>query len=138
MNRKDLQTLSFMRVREGKALLDSGHYAGAYYLVGYSVECAVKACIAKQTKRFDFPDKALANDAFTHDLTKLLKAAGLWQKLDADMKKSPLLATNWAIVKDWSETARYEPVRSEPSARDFYSACTARKTGILSWLKKYW
>ena len=52
-------------------LLKAGHFSGAYYLAGYSVECALKACIAKQTARYDFPDKSKANDSFVHDLKKL-------------------------------------------------------------------
>jgi hypothetical protein len=35
MNRSDLQSLSEMRAREAKALLERGLYAGAYYLMGY-------------------------------------------------------------------------------------------------------
>ena len=34
----------------------------AYYMIGYCVECALKACIAKQIRRFDFPDKKLVLD----------------------------------------------------------------------------
>ena len=55
MNRNDFQKISRLRVKEAKALLDNGYPAGAYYLMGYAVECALKACIAKQTKRYDFP-----------------------------------------------------------------------------------
>ena len=44
-------------LKRQKALLDGGYPAGAYYLMGYAVECALKACIAKQTKRYDFPPK---------------------------------------------------------------------------------
>jgi len=38
-------------------LLRLGLFDGAYYLAGYAVECALKACIAKGTQRFEFPDK---------------------------------------------------------------------------------
>ena len=62
MNRYDLQKLSRLRVREAKVLLDNKCYEGAYYLLGYAVECALKACIARQTKAFDFPDRKLIND----------------------------------------------------------------------------
>lgn len=57
MNRYDLQKLAVLRVKEGKVLLDNKCYEGAYYLLGYAIECALKACIAKQTKKFDFPEK---------------------------------------------------------------------------------
>lgn len=55
MNRSDFQTLAETRLQEAKSLLDNGHYSGAYYLCGYAIEYALKACIAKQTKAEDFP-----------------------------------------------------------------------------------
>lgn len=57
MDRKGLQELSNVRLKEAKALLKVGMADGAYYLAGYAVECALKACIAKETRRYDFPDK---------------------------------------------------------------------------------
>jgi hypothetical protein len=47
MDRKDLQSLSRWRLLEARALLRAGLPNGAYYLAGYSIECALKACIAK-------------------------------------------------------------------------------------------
>ena len=116
----------------------AGHYAAAYYLIGYAVECALKACVAKQVKRYDFPDKRLAGEAFTHDLEKLVKVAGLEPELQKDLKANSLLELNWAVVKDWSEGARYELGITNAQARDLYSACTARRNGILAWIKKRW
>ncbi len=138
MNRQDLQRLSILRSREAKVLLDWGSFSGSYYLMGYSVECAVKAAIAKQVKRYDFPNKRFANDSYTHDLKSLLQTAGLWTMLEAAMKATPALALNWAVVKDWNESSRYILTTSEGQARDLYSACTARTNGLLAWLKNYW
>lgn len=138
MNRNDLQALSRMRQREAKVLLDAGNYAGSYYLMGYAIECAVKAAIAKQTKRYDFPDKKHANDSFSHDLKALLQVASLWHDFDTAMKATPSLALNWAVVKDWNERSRYMTDTTQRQAVDLHSACTARTHGILSWLKQYW
>jgi HEPN domain-containing protein len=69
MNRADFQQLSELRLREAQALLAAGLPDGAYYLAGYAVECALKACIAKRTREHDFADKKLVNDSHTHDLT---------------------------------------------------------------------
>ena len=52
-------------------MLKAKQYAGAYYLLGYSVECALKACIAKQTKKHDFPDKEVVKKSYVHNLVKL-------------------------------------------------------------------
>lgn len=57
MNRADLQNLAELRINEAKLLLDRGFYQGAYYVAGYAIECALKACIAKKTQQFDFPEK---------------------------------------------------------------------------------
>ncbi len=75
MNRADLQKLSNIRIREAKILFSAGEYSGAYYLAGYAVECALKACIAKSVQRYDFPDKSLAQKSFVHDLGDLLRLA---------------------------------------------------------------
>jgi predicted alpha/beta-fold hydrolase len=138
MNRNDLQAISRLRVKEAKALFDAGHSSGAYYLLGYAVECAIKSCIAKQVNKYDFPDRDLAQKAFKHDLTQLLQTAGLWQQLLQDIKSNQNLDNNWAVVKDWKVESRYSASVSKPKARDFYSACTARKHGFLSWLRNYW
>jgi len=45
---------------------------GAYYLAGYAVECALKACIAKKTQRHEFPDKRRVDASHTHNLIQLL------------------------------------------------------------------
>ncbi len=77
MTRFDFQRLAKIRIKEAEALLDNGHYNGAYYLAGYAVECALKACIAKQTLRYDFPEKRRVDNSHTHDLTKLVRVADL-------------------------------------------------------------
>mgnify|MGYP003397831912 FL=1 len=138
MNRQDLQKLSRLRARDAAALLAAGNYAGAYYLAGYSVECAIKAAIAKQTKRYDFPNKRVAQDSWSHDLKQLLQAAGLWPKFEEATRRNQSLALNWAVAKDWSEGSRYMLSTSQQQATDLYSACTAKTHGLLSWLKTYW
>lgn len=138
MNRDDLQRIARLRVKEARVLLENGYFSGAYYLLGYAVECALKACIAKQIKRYDFPDRKLINDSYSHELEKLLGVSGLKEKLQKEIRNNPNLEVNWAIVKDWSVESRYSTDISETTARDFYSAVTTRKNGVLSWLKKWW
>jgi len=138
MNRTDLKALSRLRKTEAGHLLRAGHPAGAYYLAGYAVECALKACIAKQTRRHDFPDKDLANKAYVHNLEALVKLAGIEQDFATARAASPALSVNWAVVKDWKETSRYVAARSLTEARDFVSACTARTNGVLPWIRARW
>jgi len=49
VNRADFQELAQIRLRDAEVLLENGRFDGAYYIAGYSVECALKACIAKLT-----------------------------------------------------------------------------------------
>lgn len=137
MNRQLFQNVAKLRVQESKILLKAAQYPGAYYLIGYAIECALKACVAKQVKRHDFPDKKVANEAFTHDLEKLVKVAGLWPEFDKDRKTNPNLDLNWAVVKDWSESVRYDVGITSAQANDLFTACT-EKDGILPWVKKKW
>ena len=138
MNRADFQAISRLRVQEARALLQNGYYSGAYYLAGYAVECALKACIAKQTRRHDFPDRKLVNDSYTHNLERLLGVSGLKEELDSDSAGNPTLEQNWAIAKEWSEQSRYNTDIPENAARDLFSAVTARRNGVLSWLMRWW
>ena len=138
MNRKDLQTLSDLRVKEATALFDQGLFDGAYYLLGYAMECALKSCIARQFRQYDFPDKKLVLDSYTHELEKLLSVSGLKEKLETELKNNPAMEFNWGAVKDWSEKARYHYGKGKIESLDFYNAVTEEGTGILSWLKNWW
>ncbi len=126
-----------LRLREAQSLLRGGYWSGAYYLAGYAVECAIKACIAKGTERYEFPDKRRVDRSYTHKLEDLLGVAGLAQQLrDVEGHDKPL-ASNWALVKEWNEEARYK-VHSEADAVALLEAIQNRKDGVLSWLKKHW
>ncbi|MCH7624346.1 MAG: HEPN domain-containing protein [Chloroflexi bacterium] len=138
MNRADLQEISNLRVEEARVLLRNGYYSGAYYLIGYAVECALKACISKQIRRYDFPNRKLVNDSYTHDLERLLGVSGLKEELDSESAGNQALEGNWSIVKDWSEQSRYRSDIPENEARDLFSAVTARRNGVLSWLMRWW
>ena len=139
MNRTDLQHLSRMRLREAKVLFDNHCYEGAYYLLGYAVECAFKAYIAKQTKRYDFPpDRKFVTDIYTHDLNKLLSVSGLEPEYRKEIRRNPNFELNWTIVKDWSEQSRYVAGVSRAKVKDFRAAVVSRRSGILPWLQRWW
>jgi len=137
MNRNDFQQLAEIRVKEAKVLLDNQCFDGAYYLLGYAVECALKSCISKQFKEHDFPELKTVRDSYTHNLEKLLVVAGLKQHLYNQWQTMPKLRTNWLIVTTWSEQARYQHNMAQFTAQDLYNAVTENQTGILSWLKNF-
>ena len=134
----DLQHLADLRVRDAEVLLESGRHDGAYYLLGYAVECALKSCIAKQIREHEFPDRKLVNDSYVHNLSKLLNVSGISDQLDAEENLNRAFEANWGIVKDWSEERRHQHSVSEKVARDFFAAVTDPTNGVLTWLKKYW
>jgi len=138
MKRNDLQQVSRARLKEAGVLLRARRYAGAYYLAGYAVECALKACIAKQVSRYDFPDKTFANEAWTHSLENLIHLAGVWQDFRQEAGTNKALERNWAVVKDWKETDRYDLSITRAEARDLYSAIASRKNGVLRWIRARW
>jgi HEPN domain-containing protein len=127
MNRSDLQKLSNARIREAKVLFAAGEYSGAYYLAGYAVECALKACFAKNVKRYDFPEKGRTDRVFIHDLNALLNHAGLKDEMDADTKENAGLAASWEEVLKWSEASRYF-VWTKNQADELLAAVLGRRT----------
>jgi hypothetical protein len=69
---------------------------------------------------------------------KLMKLSGLAPELEKEMDINKSLEHNWAVVKDWSESARYEMGITENQAGDLYFACTARTNGVLNWIRGKW
>ncbi len=106
MNRSELQQLAKDRIRDAKTLLEGGRWSAAYYLAGYAVECALKACIAKLMRPEEFPDKQLAERCWTHDLDRLVAVAGLRDLRDMANRSDPDLLASWDVVKDWNEASR--------------------------------
>lgn len=137
MNRKDLQLLSRIRLKEAKALLGLGLNDGAYYLAGYAVECGLKACIAKRTQRYDFPDRVLVRDLYTHGPLELVKKAGLADELEAPAAADSAFQGNWNTVRQWSVESRYN-VHSSEDADEPVTAIGDSQHGVMAWIKRYW
>jgi HEPN domain-containing protein len=136
VNRADFQQLADVRIAEAKVLLDQGMYDGAYYLAGYAVECALKACIAKRTHQDDFPPKN-SNSLYTHNIRSLINSADLAGDRDNAAAADADLSANWAVVFNWNEESRYAR-KTEPDARALYDAITYPPHGVLPWIKERW
>ncbi len=137
MTRNNLQQLTRLRLGEAKLLLDNQNYSGAYYLSGYSIEYALKACISRKIRQSEIPDKKFINDCYTHNLKDLVKLAGLEGDRTTLERSNANFASNWAIVKDWNESARYKTF-NQVQATELYSSITSQSGGILSWIRQYW
>jgi hypothetical protein len=132
LNRQDFMTLSDLRFREAECLVAAGMLDGAYYLMGYALECALKAAIAKMTKEHDFPpDRKYSERVYVHDLEKLLSAAELDQDLQNEGERMTRL---WGVARDWSEHSRYEVGRTASQMQDFHAAASA----VLAWVRVRW
>ena len=136
MNRRDLQELAQNRLKDAQVLYQNRQFDGAYYLAGYAVECALKACVAKKTKRYDFPDKDFASKVYTHDLTKLLEPRVAPSLLGQEIRTSPALDAKWGVVKDWNAESRYKK-QGRKKAKDMLEAVEGPQ-GILECIRKYW
>jgi len=137
MDRKDLQSLSRWRLLEAKALLRAGLPSGAYYLAGYAIECALKACIAKSTRRYDFPDKKRVDASYTHNLRELLKQANLERALADLAKQDKVFKRNWELLEAWSEGSRYKGYTLAEAGR-LIEAISARNHGVIRWIRLFW
>jgi HEPN domain-containing protein len=137
LTRYDFQKIARIRLREAKLLLDNKNYDGAYYLSGYAVECGLKACIARQTKKHAFPDLDTVKESYTHKLNQLLGIAGLTQPTKDDRTRNKNLEVNWSMVVKWNEESRYV-AHNELDTNALYSAITDRKDGVMRWIRKYW
>ena len=140
MNRAELQQLAEDRALDAQALLDAGRWSGAYYLAGYAVECALKSCVlihVTTAAEVIFQDRRYSEKCWTHNLEDLVKLAGLETLRAADVAANPALGTNWLIVKDWSEMARYQQ-QTEPQARRLVEAVSDTTNGVLQWIRAHW
>jgi HEPN domain-containing protein len=136
MNRSGFQALAVERLSDADALLKAGRFGCAYYIAGYAVECALKACISRKTNQDDFPPRD-ASRYYVHDIPKLLDGADLSGALEQETKQDAIFDANWAIVKDWTEQTRYES-RGKTQAEEILTAVNDPDHGVLQWLRRNW
>jgi hypothetical protein len=137
MTKQLLELLAIERLKESKLLLDQKCFNGAYYLAGYSIECGLKACIAKQINSHEIPSKSFVNEFYVHDLERLIKLAGIGPDHTDKLNSDSEFKINWSIVQKWTEAARYKEW-TEIEANELYNAINNLKGGVLSWLQQYW
>jgi HEPN domain-containing protein len=138
LHKTDLEQLARAGIREATLLLNHGEFPGAFYLAGYAVECALKACIAKLTNQHDFPPRVkFVQDCYTHHIDTLVKTAGLTVDRDAATAADPDLEANGSVVKDWNESSRYE-MKTQAEAKALIQAITDQDHGVFPWIVTHW
>ncbi len=123
MTYDELVELALERLHEAQALLNAGHWSGAYYLCGYSVEFLLKAHIARQFRAFDIPDKNVVNSVWTHKLDKLLESVA------GELEYGAGLERRIALSKDRRERER------EREARSLIEALSDPGNGVFAWIQ---
>ena len=140
VNRQEWQQLAARWLVDAKAMLDAPRWSAAYYVVGYAVECGLKARILKRvaaTPEVIFDNRRFSDNCWTHDLLGLVKLAGLEAVRLADIAANPALNRNWVVVKDWTEVVRYESV-THHKAKKLYAAITQKPNGVMQWIRAHW
>jgi HEPN domain-containing protein len=142
VNRKHLQKLAKERLKDARALLGRKRWSGAYYLCGYVIECALKACLLRYLGESGavFGDESYRKklgDCWTHDLVKLVSLAGLEADFGAARGANVMLDNFWTVTKDWKDTSRYEE-KTEAEAKLLYEAVSHNPDGVFRWIQSRW
>ncbi len=136
----DLKRISKIRLKTVDVLMKANDWDAAAYMMGYVLECALKAAICKTLHLSIYPDKSKSNKISqffrTHEFDVLLTLSGMedlfgfsgagftsWSGFTQEYKGS------WTEMKydigSWDET----------KVRRVYTNLTAKKTGILSFVE---
>ncbi len=142
MNRAQLQRLAEDRIIDAQALLDTTRWAAAYYLAGYSVECALKSCVLAHIEKTGmiYRDRKYLRslaDCWTHDLDMLVDLSGLTEDFGKARGMNRDLAGYWGVVSNWSETSRYDE-KGETESQKLVEAITHEPNGVLPWIRTRW
>lgn len=138
MTRAELRRIAAARLQDARILLENRRYGACYYLSGYAVECALKACIARQFKSRTIPDPRIVKAVYQHDLEQLVRIAGLQPDLDAAARTDPDLQLKWLVAADWAPDARYRVSITKREASSLFHAVADPHHGVLQWLQRYW
>ena len=123
--------------RDAQVLLAQQRFSAAYYLSGYAVELAMKACIAKKIRPETIPDKGFISSVFSHDLKGLAGLAVLADLMKAEAQANPAFRDNWVQACEWNEQSRYQ-VWSESQARTMVESISDATDGVLQWVRRHW
>lgn len=137
LTKNDLQRLAQLRLDDAMLLLQNNKASSAYYLAGYSVELALKACAANLFQNDTIPDKNLVNALYTHSLENLMATSGLLPELNTAIKDDPVFGANWGIVTKWTESSRYD-FWDTMAATTLLNAIINEEHGVFPWVKNHW
>ena len=137
LTKSDLEKLAQIRLDDAILLFSVGKSSSAYYLAGYSIELALKACISKIFQPNVIPDKALVNATYTHKLQDLIKVSGLLPEFNNEIKSNSDFAANWGIVSKWTESSRYQ-LWDQITTATLINSIQDPENGVFQWVINHW
>jgi hypothetical protein len=137
LRRVDLQQLAEAKLSDAILLANFERWSNAYYLAGYSVELALKACVARQIAAETIPDKSVIQNIYSHEFVKLVGVAGLKGELNRRLNGNTQFAANWALALEWGPDRRYQS-SSAMEAQYLLASVSDTKSGVLEWIRQYW
>jgi len=84
-----------------------------------------------------FQDRRYSEKCWTHNIEDLVKLANLQTAREADIADNETLGKNWLVVKDWTETARYQQ-KSQTEAEKLFDADNDNTNGVMQWIRDRW
>jgi hypothetical protein len=84
-----------------------------------------------------YENNRFSQDAWTHDIEKLVAAAGPKIDRDADASANPALFLNWQLAKVRDEQARYLH-KTQREAERLFEAVTHSTDGVMQWIRRRW
>jgi hypothetical protein len=137
VNRTTLRNLAKQRLKAAKILFHAGDFDTAGYLLGYVVECGLKAMICKRLNLTEYPDTGKHMDVFaSHALDRLLVLSGYSSEID--LTKNPNLFDNWSkLTGDWKPEIRYtQGAYTKNIIARKITALEDSTDGLLAWFRK--
>ena len=136
LTRKELQGLALVKKEDARLLFEYCRYWNSYYLYGYAIEIALKACISRQFRAETIPDKKAVQQVFTHRIIDLVSLAGLKLQLEKE-RQNQAFDSHWKEIELWSEESRYGMI--DPNrAHAMHEAVQNEVNGAFQWITKHW
>jgi len=145
-NLEDFKSISNLRLKTAKILIDGKDWDGAAYMLGYCLECALKAVICKTLHLVAYPENT-RNDKvdsyfMTHKFDQLLTPSGMEDLFSARGQKDVFIGWSEFTQEypgDWP-AMRYDRQRlkqfDELKVKKLYNNLVKKKCGVITVINK--
>jgi HEPN domain-containing protein len=147
ITRDSLRVSSKQKMIEAKFLIDNDYIDLSFYLIGYAIEFALKACVCKNLDIDDLfcenRQSKVKNELIakfkTHDYESLIILSGLYKKKQEIQAKNEELYLDLTYIfkkANWKPDCRYYPVstKSKEDVIEFFKSAKE----LLKWIENYW